>query len=285
MTTWVLQSNFIDTNRLSLFPETLREQGIPFVDVSVIPFTHDFVTPIDHITDPKLIPYGSTSLIKTAMLRGWSGTYFDEATFRADVWNQHRTDMLNQDAVCMTIKEAAEVFATKPEDDVYFIRPIMDLKQFSGTVTDCKEIARWMSSVESGNFVFGEDTIVAISPPKEIQMEWRHFVVNRRVVTSASYRFKGMLLTRREEDPAVIAEAQALADKWLPHETCVMDIALTPNGMKVIEFNCLNGSGIYYHDVRALVKAVTEYEDQRGSDDYMIDVQAAAGGLTQVPLE
>jgi hypothetical protein len=245
---------------MTQFAEALRDCEIPFVDVSVIPFSDEFVTPID-VQDPKIIPYGSTSLIKNAQRRGWTGTYFDETTFRVDAWLQNRTDMLNQDSMIMSVKEAAETFATKPKTDVYFIRPVMDLKQFSGTVTDCGEITRWMHSVDSGNFSFGEDTLVAIAQPTEILMEWRHFVVGRRIVTSSSYRFKGMPLLRRELDRATINEAQALADKWLPHDNCVMDIALTHDGVKVIEFNCLNGSGFYYHDLRALVRAVTDYED------------------------
>jgi hypothetical protein len=282
MTTWVLQSNFLNIDQMTHFAVALRDQGIPFVDVAVIPFSDDFVTPID-VQDSRIVPYGSTSLIKNAMRKGWSGVYFNDATFDARAWNQNRTDMLNQDAEFMTVNEAAEKFASKPEDEVYFIRPVKDLKQFNGTVTDSKEISRWMNSVESGNFSFDGDTVVAISSPKEILMEWRHFVVDGKIVTSGSYRFKGMRLVRRELDRATIDEAQQLADKWLPHETCVMDTALTADGVKVVEFNCLNGSGFYYHDIGALVKAVTEYEDRRGHD-YMSDVQAAAGGLTQSPL-
>lgn len=262
MTTWVLQSNFLNIDQMTHFAVALRELEIPFVDVAVIPFSDDFVTPID-IQDPKIVPYGSTSLIKNAKRRGWSGVYFNEETFRADEWVKHRDDMLNHDSVFMTVGEAAEIFASKPKDDVYFIRPVKDLKEFNGTVTDCAEISRWMTSVESGNFSFSADTVVAIAPPKEIQMEWRHFVVDRKVVTSSSYRFKGMKLVRRELDKATLEEAQSFADKWLPHDNCVMDLALTPDGVKVIEFNCLNGSGFYYHDIKALVRAVTDYEDAK----------------------
>lgn len=262
MTTWVVQSNFLNINHLTDIAVALRELEIPFVDVAVIPFSDDFVTPID-VQDPKIIPYGSTSLIKNAMRRGWSGTYFDEKTFRADVWNQNRDDMLNQDAMFMTVKEAATHFNGMPDEDVWFIRPIMDLKQFNGTVTTAKEIKNWMGSVDSGNFSFDENTVVAIASPKNILMEWRHFVVGGKIVTSSSYRFKGLPLTKREEDAKVIAEAQALADKWLPHETVVMDVALTNDGVKVIEFNCFNGSGFYYHNIKAFVQAATEYETNR----------------------
>ncbi len=46
-------------------------------------------------------------------------------------------------------------------------------------------------------------------------------------------------------------------------ETCVMDLALTNEGLKVVEFNCLNASGFYYHDVRAIVKEVNAYYERK----------------------
>jgi hypothetical protein len=73
------------------------------------------------------------------------------------------------------------------------------------------------------------------------------------------YRIRGQRLVKREVDADVIAEAQRLADKWLPNQTCVMDLALTDEGVKVIEFNCFNSSGFYYHDIRAVAEAVTNY--------------------------
>jgi hypothetical protein len=258
MATWVVQSNFLDINQINPLVEALRARDIPFVDVGVIPFSDEFVTPID-VQDDVIIPYGSTRLCNIAEKRGWKGLYFDRAVNRADVWNKHRDDMLNGDAEFMTVGEASVIFGERADEDVWFIRPVEDLKQFNGTVTTSAEIRRWMTSIESGNFSFGEDTVVAVSKPKDILMEWRYFVVGGKIVTGSSYRMRGLKLTRRETDEKVIAEAQSLAEKWLPHENVVMDLALTDDGLKVVEFNCINGSGFYYHDIPAFAVALTEY--------------------------
>lgn len=262
MSTWIVQSNFLDVNQINPLAEALREFDIPFFDVGVIPFSDQFITEVD-VTDSNVIPYGSTTLMKIAEKRGWNGLFFDRSTFRADVWNKNRSDMLNSDAEFMTVREAMNEFANRPKDSTWFIRPIEDLKQFNGTMTSAEEITRWMSSVESGNFSFDENVVVAVSKPKQIKMEWRYFVVNRKIVTGSSYRFNGLRLTRREEDPKVLAEAQKFADGWLPHETVVMDLALTEDGLKVVEFNCLNASGFYYHNIRDFAKSVTEYMDNK----------------------
>lgn len=238
--------------------EALKENNIPFVDVGVIPFSDEFVSPLE-LSTKDVIPYGSTKLCKIAEKRGWTGLFFNRETFRTDRWNELRTDMLNSDAEVMTVREAMNEFKSRPKDSVWFIRPIEDLKQFNGTVTTGEEIVRWMGSVESGNFSFTEDVLVSIAPPKEILMEWRYFVVDRRVISGSSYRMRGLRLVSRENDPKVLKEAQRLADGWLPHETCVMDVALTDKGLYIVEFNCLNSSGFYYHDIRQFVEEVNDY--------------------------
>lgn len=255
---WIVQSNFLDVNQITPLIEALTDYGIPFIDVAVVPFSDEFVTPLE-TSRTNVIPYGSTKLSKIAEKRFWKGLFFDRETFRADRWNKERNDMLNSDAEFMTVREAMGVFANRNKDSVWFIRPVEDLKHFNGTVTNAEEIARWMSSVETGNFSFDENVVVSVARPKNILMEWRYFVVDRKIVSGSSYRMRGLRLTRREEDKEVIAEAQRLADGWLPHETCVMDVALTDKGLKVVEFNCFNSSGFYYHDIRKIAEKVSDY--------------------------
>lgn len=261
---WIIQTDVSGASvgeALSI-KELLTEMDVPFQEMTLRFFTDHPDTILD-LPDKHVIPYGSTALMKYAEKEQWTGLFFDRQTFRVDRWNQERDDMLNSDARIMTVNDAYYEFTNRDPDEVWFIRPLEDLKQFNGTVTTSREISRWMMSVDSGNFSFGPDTIVCISSPKDVQMEWRYFVVDRKIATGSSYRFKGLRLLRREEDPKVLEEAQTFADEWLPHETCVMDLALVDGEVKVVEFNCLNSSGFYYHDVRAFVRAVNKYFEER----------------------
>ncbi len=90
-------------------------------------------------------------------------------------------------------------------------------------------------------------------------MEWRYFIVDRKIVTGSSYRHLGQPYLKQELDPDVLVEAQALADIWLPHPCCCMDVALCDDEVRVVEFNGLNASGFYDHDVMAFAKAVSAY--------------------------
>lgn len=259
MATWVVQANLLSKDRQQDVAWALRDLDIPYVGVNVIPFSEDLEFLFEAPTGRGIIPYGSTSLIRHAQKYNWSGLFFPKANFRVEVWNQNRGGMLNNDAEVMTVKEASTNFATKDKHELFFIRPVEDLKAFGGTISTAEEISRWMSSIDAGNFQISEDTMVAISQPKTILAEWRWFIVGGKIVDGSMYYHNGSFYKKHESDRDVIDEAQKLADSWLPHETVVMDIALTNYGPRIIEFNCLNGSGFYDHDILKIVKSVTDY--------------------------
>jgi len=261
---WIVQNNFIKPDQYDPLIENLERMQEAYETVKIIPFSDEFATPLTH--DRKdLIPFGSTSLMRIAHKRGWTGLFYDPETFQVKRWINERSDMLNQDAQVMTVKEAMQLFTKANPTDEWFIRPNADLKRFNGSFTTAEEISRWIESVESGNFQFNEEELVSIASPKFIVAEYRFFIVNRRIVTGSLYRMRGQKLTSMVKPGDWIwDEAQKLAEGWLPHETCVMDLSQgcvlrkTPD-LKIIEFNCLNASGFYNNDVSSFTKAVTDY--------------------------
>lgn len=253
--TWVVQSNKIKTNQTLPLIEALRRLEEPFVDVA-IDTESGLMVPPDPALGKNLIPYGSTHLVKVAQSEGWQQLYFDSEAFRVDAWLRNHSAMLNADAQVMTLTEAKEIASTLPQ---WFIRPLHDLKEFTGHVITGADLASWGAQIEVGNCGISGSCLVALSEPKVIQMEWRYFVVGGRIVTGSAYRFKGQSHRKRELDAGVLAEAQALADVWLPHPCCCMDVALCGGLVQVVEFNVLNASGFYDHDIDAFVRGVSEY--------------------------
>lgn len=255
MITWAIQHNLLNYDQITAITEAVNKSKAKTVHVGVIPFT-DTIEGVDQIKTKYVIPYGSTGMTKRAKVLGWKGLFFNDATFRVEVWNKNRTDMLNHDSITTTVKGAQMLLNGVSGDEVYFIRPMEDLKAFNGTVTTKAEIVRWMDSVESGNFNFHPETEIVIAPPKNILAEWRYFVVDGKVIDGSTYKVRNQRLTIHETDKEVLEEAQRFADKWLPIDTCVMDLALTDDGVKVIEFNCINSTGFYYNDLYSIVKAL-----------------------------
>lgn len=101
--------------------------------------------------------------------------------------------------------------------------------------------------------------MIVLDTPEEILAEWRYFIVGGKIISGSMYRHKGQMHQKAELDADVLTEAQKFANKWLPAPNCVMDLALTNDGVKVIEFNCLASSGFYDNDVKAIFKALWDY--------------------------
>ncbi len=258
--TWVVQANLLRHSKEDVAVQ-LRELGIPFVGVNVIPFSDDLTFLFDEPESARVIPYGSAALMRRAMNRGWEGLFFDGERFRVDAWLQNRTDMLNDDAVCLPAGMALQWIRGQSFGD-WHVRPVEDLKVFAGLVMRTNEIEDWLTRAEGPMQLTGEfstETLIAISSAKTLKAEWRWFVVGGKIVDGSMYRFDGLPMRKHEDDASVIAEAQDFANDWLPHPTCCMDIALTEDGPRVIEFNCFNGCGFYDHDVAKIVREVTNY--------------------------
>lgn len=262
--TWVIQTNLLNDLSVQGVWLAAEEYGANVHEAIIVPFqdtlqNEDEVAALASDENTIIIPYGSCKLNKMAQKRNWRGNCYNADTFRTHVWDANRDDMLNSDSVQMQVKDAAEYFKGKDLAEKWFIRPVEDLKAFSGTVTEAEEIVQWMKSTESGNFSFTDDTQIIIAPVKKIYSEARFFVIDGKVVDGSYYRQGGRLMSNHINQPETLELAQNLANKWLPHECCVMDVADTDDGLKVIEFNSLNSSGFYDHKIPVIVQAMTDW--------------------------
>lgn len=255
---FLIQHNLMNEEQLANVK--LAVQNYPHRFVGVIPFSHD-ITSDKELIGTDFIPYGSTLFTTLALEKKWKGLYFDLDTFSMKRAFNNRSDMLNDGLVICAVD--AEKYLRIDNRDV-FIRPDLDLKHFSGQVMNSIDCADWLKDAmslppESGTYAISPDMLVIISQPKNIKAEWRWFIVNGEIIDGAMYRNRGQLVKIRETDPEVIKEAQTFADGWLPNLCCVMDLALTDNGLKVVEFNCINSGGFYGHDINKIFKSLYEY--------------------------
>ena len=256
--TWVLQANLLRRSKDDL-AVCLKNLNIPFVGANVIPFSETLSFLSELPAHKRLIPCGSTSLLRYAQKARWQGVFFDANTFRVDTWLSQHPDMLNR-ATVLTVAQAAERW--QETSGFWHLRPVEDLKLFSGVVLSANELKNWLKnpdSIQSRTGHIPPDTQIAISSAKELLAEWRWFIVNGQVVDGSLYRLGDKRLRRHEQGEEITRQAQKLADRWLPHEVCVMDTALVATGLKVTEFNCFNCSGFYDHDAELVLKQVTAY--------------------------
>ncbi len=162
--------------------------------------------------------------------------------------------MLNDEMVITTASQFASGLRS---GESMFVRPTKDLKSFPGGVVTGDTVEKWLAGLEDTS------VRVAASRPREIIAEYRLFIVGGRIITGSQYKANGRLYSKRIETSGYEPFEMAV-NGWLPMDTCVMDMALTPEGeYRVVEFNCINCSGFYDHDLKALVTALTEHTDKR----------------------
>lgn len=261
---FLIQHNLMNEGQLNLTADAVKP--FPHEFVGLIPFSHE-ITSNEPIEGVDYIPYGSTLLTNLAYDRGWTGLHFDLDKFNYTAAIENRSDMLNGG----TILPAWKMIENLKYDDLdmqIFMRPSEDLKHFSGAVDTARNFVEMLEDMigvwesgDVGSYALNPDTDIVVAKTQKISAEWRWFIVGGKIISGSMYRAHGQLRKLRELDKAVIDEAQALADIWLPDDCVVMDTALVGDEIKVIEFNCINSSGFYDNDVPAIFKALWDYHD------------------------
>lgn len=262
----------MNEDSLQKITAALLLHNIPHVFVGVIPFSRE-ITANEPIEGTEYLPYGSTSLTVETQCLGWRGQYFDPETFRTEAYLPHHPTMLNA-TTPYRVCDAIEFLRKQDPKSLWFTRPTQDLKSYSGQVIEAEECANWLTAAivaESSSVAqLTADTPIILSEPRVIQAEWRWFVVDGVVVDGSMYRHNGELFKSHIdpfEDPAMIVEAQEIADRWLPHPCCVMDLALVDGEVRLLEFNTVNSSGFYDHDVGKIIKALWDYFVKTAPED------------------
>ena len=266
---WLLQHNLSTDEQRQRFVDaldSLKPLGATWSFIKLIPFISN-VEPDDDYTGKKVFALGSTSLIAGATKRKWNpGVCFNPETFRYEAWLKGfgADNMLNGDGVVQKFgDDVSKVFG-----DRTFIRPCEDLKAFTGCVVSIADLKDWQKRIAAGEIstcaaLLTSETPIVLASPKFIYREWRFFVVGSKVITGSQYRDVYGLRLDADVDGDVVKFAQKMVNKWQPADCFVVDIAATQSGLKVIEINCFNGSGVYACDVEKAFAAVENFYEKR----------------------
>lgn len=239
----IVQSSGMDDTNTARVMDACLELGLPYDEVGFMLFANKVIG-LEKAEEGDIF-YGSTNLMEVLYRTQYASGVFYNENFDVRVWAANRDDMLNVPEV-MTVGEFL-----KGTGEV-FVRPVGDFKAFDGgTVGDR---AAWYDQNSYKGTRFNESELVAVSTPREILAEYRFFIIGGEIFTGSMYRYMGRLSKRNMD--ASLMHFRLLAEKWLPHENVVMDVAITPEGIKVIEFNCINCSGLYDCDEKKIVKAL-----------------------------
>jgi hypothetical protein len=145
---WAIQGNLGNSSENRQLLSACQRLGIATTTVSPIPFSDEIPDVPD---DLPCIFYGSARLISRALSVGrWTPcAFFDDMTFRTTNWTTRYGDLtLNADASHMSMAEL--VSSDIPADEVIFLRPERDLKEFSGQLMSLDEYRQWYTAGDAG---------------------------------------------------------------------------------------------------------------------------------------
>lgn len=252
---WIIQDGMYREEGVSDLLETLERFGI----------SHDIVTVSGDTLTPDVSPTGlvmicgTYRLMKIGRARGWKPGSFHNDMHDHRAWTgAYGTALLNHDAVTCRVEDVERRWNS------FFLRPSEDSKTFSGTVMSWDDFVPWriqaLAGVNPSVRITG-DTLVVQAPVRTIYREARFFVVDGEPVAWSTYRVGKTTVALEDVDPDAASFARQMIATWVPARAFVLDVALTEDGWRVVEVNCINCSGFYGANVPRIVMAI---EDMQG---------------------
>ena len=138
-----------------------------------------------------------------------------------------------------------------------FIRPNSGFKTFAGQTI---MFDKWNYTIELLEDVTSvtDETMILISPLKDIIGEFRFVVCDGQVVTGSEYRWDDRLDIRIDYPIECFDLAEKIANHdWQVDDAYIVDVASTIEGPKVIELNSFSCAGLYACDLEKIVKSLS----------------------------
>jgi hypothetical protein len=204
---------------------------------------------LDPIVGPVFV-LGTTSMKAVSDAHGWCPGFIDAPTQQECIaaWGRR---MLNQDAVFGLLGTIAA-----PEVGEFFVRPDRTGKAFTGRMLKAGEFEDWRRDVLSGQNAAVPDTPIMISSKKTIWAEYRCILVDGRFATGSRYKTSDRWSESPDVGSRIVKFVEESAAEWMPRRAMCIDVADTPEGLRIIETNSISSAGLYANDMARYVDAV-----------------------------
>ena len=252
---WLLQSGFFDAGAFAALRACLDAHDVAHAVVAVNTRTLALAPEPQPAPGERVFACGSSSLGRACRARGWTPGYFDDNLDARMLARHYGEHMLNADAQFVPLREA------EPCGETVFVRPASDLKPFAGGVMTRAEFLAWrdatLSDIARGTQPrLAADDAVVLARPKSIHAEVRLRVVDGRIVGASLYRRGGAAFFSDAVDESFLAFGRERIAQWVPDRAFCLDVADTPDGLRVVEINSINSSAFYATDIARFVEAI-----------------------------
>ena len=253
---YVIQKNLYAEENFSELVRQLEVQELDFQIVNIIPFSHEIDPDVN--VDGKVFVFGATSIGKIAKTKNWFPGYIDENINYHNLIDNYKGDLFNHD--CVIVRFGNLITSSKlPQWKHIFVRPVNDGKSFAGMTTTWLDLYAWEQRLHAIGYEGNSETTITaddyivISEAKEIQSEYRFFVVNGKVITGSQYKLGDRVLYSNRVDKEIYRYAQQMVNIWSPNKAFAIDVCRANDRFYVLEINSINSAGFYHCDMGKLI--------------------------------
>lgn len=281
---WLLQSNGFKSSYLFEILDTLKRFDIDFKDFGVF---NDGISNLSEILDcdvneTNFITRGGTkflSILEKLKLKNRDLSYLDnklpkeivnnsilyiDKLIKSVDYNVQKFDQKNYSKLDLPLLNSNAKYFDYSKIKNYefsketFIKPSRDLKSFNGGVIYAGETIKNYIARTGHSMPSIKDETIVVSDIKEIQEEYRFFIHKDKILAASRY------MLNSEVNPSNIVPefltdcAKDYAKLYNPADIFVMDLAVTNEGIKIVEYNCWNASGFYHCNIRDLIFQINE---------------------------
>lgn len=267
---------FMDSNtpyeRLNLEAKHVIESGFDYHTYGKLPFTGTLTGLFDLNPLDTYLVRCSTNILKHSIKdtldfkqnpeiesQFHKGIFYNNDTFKMDyIFEKYwKLPFLN---MILDYQNTSDILYQVQTEDI-FIKPIDDLKAYNACVILKGQCLNDVLQKQQLSVDYLDGFSIIASARNDIQRECRFFVVDGVVITGSQYRLNNKpAITSINPKDGILLAAQKYSDLYHPHDNFVIDIATLDNGdYKVIEYNCLNASGLYACDSKLLFQHLFQY--------------------------
>lgn len=252
---YIIQENLFQESHYEILLQTMGRFKFEYEIVKFRPFIHE----VEFTTDRKdVFCFGAVAMAHSAKKYGWTPGSMMNENHDFEVYGKHYgTEMLNHGGKIIEFGDDI------PFDDfLFFARPTLDTKIFSGQVFTKHSWKEYVIECTANDAVrlIKSETKVLVAPLKEIQQEIRCWMVGGKAITISRYKLGNFVRYENYDHEEYIKEyAEKMAKIFSPAEAFVLDVAITEEGLKVVEINCINCAGFYHANIQNLIAALEEH--------------------------
>lgn len=243
---WILQNNlYREEEDFNVVKETFDKFSIQYFETK---YVNGKLDPEPELkSKDNVMILGGYSLMRYSIDNNLNpGCYTDNMDMQSWLDN-YKENMLNYDVKILKISEVNE---SKP----FFIRPEKDSKEFSGkTFNNQEEFDQFKIDLIATSNICNEDTKVVVSSLKCIHREVRFFIIDGEIISASVYKINGTMRTSPIINEDEIKFVNEMITLYQPNRAFVIDIALTDDGLKIVELNCINCSGFYEANIQKIL--------------------------------